>query len=248
MSNQNKPKTPLWAKIIIGVTTTVLAAIIMKGVNRVVPDNTSTQPVNNNYTDKSITINNNIKKQAENNTPSTSIPKHIKVNDYSSVQLQQASVLTDTKLINEQNSSTDIAILILNSHNIADNSLAADIAGLYKDKGFSVSSSLFTQNFINLNYFDKVENGDSQIIQELKLPAGLKYIVLGKYENEFEDGSYTKYISRARLNVSIISCATKSQSNSFELRVANGYDDKDHAEEGAIEKLIEDYKANHLNL
>lgn len=156
---------------------------------------------------------------------------------------------SDTKnFINQETNNNDIAVMILNDRNDVDNSISTNVSDLYRNKGFSVTNSLFTDRFTSTNCFSRVENADSETLGKLGLPPHLKYIVLGRYSNVFENGGYTKFICRARLKISLISCPGKSLVTSFELRAANGFDDKDHAEQGALEKLLEDYRLNHLKL
>lgn len=149
---------------------------------------------------------------------------------------------------NQQNIENDIAVVIINDQNVIDNAISTNVSELYRDKGFSVTNSLFTDRFTNTRYFSKVENADLETLGKLGLSQHLKYIVLGRYSNVFENGNYTKFICRARLKISLISCSSKSLVSSFELRAANGFDDKDHAEQGALEKLLQAYRLNHLKL
>ncbi|MDP1762554.1 MAG: hypothetical protein Q8L07_01620 [Sediminibacterium sp.] len=152
------------------------------------------------------------------------------------------------EFVNETTSEMDIAIIIIDNNKQSLNSISSDIANLYRSSNHSVTTSLFTAVFFHSKYLDELINSNAQLIVKLNLSSHAKYIIVGKYSNAFETGDYTKFISRATLDVVIISCATKSQIDGFTLSAANGYDDKEHAEKGAKEKLILDYKRNHLNL
>lgn len=151
------------------------------------------------------------------------------------------------EFVNRSSNDAQVAVIIASGKEI-NGSLGSGVKDLYVAEGFSSTASLFTQQFVKSEAFSEVENGQLTTLQKLNLPSSVKYIVLGKYSNEFEAGSLTKYISRAKLKVSIISCSSKSQIASFLINSTNGYDDKDNAEAGAIEKILKDYKSNHLNL
>jgi hypothetical protein len=150
-------------------------------------------------------------------------------------------------LLNDGAFNKDVAVLVIDDHNDLQSDLSSKIASLYKGLGFSTTNSLFTPRFINSRYLKDVENSSSAILDKLKLPSYVKYIVIGRYSNAFETGEFTRFISRANLKVTVISCITRSELDAFHIAVANAYDDKDHAEQGAIEKLLTDYKTNHLN-
>lgn len=139
-------------------------------------------------------------------------------------------------------SNADIAILIIDSNRKTITNVASAVANLYRNKSYSVSSGVFTYAFINSKYVDEVANGDISVLSKLALPSSLKYIVVGKYKYGIDNGQRTRFIYRARLDVTVISIQQKMQVDGFELTVANGYDDEEHARAGAIEKLIDQYQ------
>lgn len=161
---------------------------------------------------------------------------------------KEEGAINPGEFINEATSESDIAIIIVDNNKQSINSISSDIANLYRSSNHSVTTSLFTTAFFHSKYLDELINSNTQLIAKLNLSSHAKYIIVGKYSNAFETGDYTKFISRATLDVVIISCVTKSQIDGFTLSATNGYDDKEHAEKGAKEKLILDYKRNHLNL
>ena len=167
------------------------------------------------------------------------------------VPVTNKAVANYSVFVNHSAKIADIAIVIASDGDM-NGQIASQIGTLYEEQGHSTTTSQFTSAFVNSDAFKGLEHAESSVIDQLNLPATLKYVVLGTYSNQIEDGSnnggYTKYVSRGKLKISIVSCERKSQLNSFSINVANGYDDKDNAEAGAIEKILKDYKVNHLNL
>lgn len=143
----------------------------------------------------------------------------------------------------------DIAVLIVDNNNHPVNAVSAGIASLYREKKFSVTTSLFTSSFLGSAYFEKVQNANSAAIEKLQLGSNAKYIVIGKYARKFETGENTKWICRASLDIAVISCITKSMVDGFLVTASSGYDDEVNAENGAIEKLLNKYlNTAHINL
>lgn len=149
--------------------------------------------------------------------------------------------------ISDTTQKNDVGVVILDQDSQPLSSVAAQISTFYRNQGLTVTSPVFNYAFFKSQYFKSLKNADRSIIDKLSLASHLKYLIIGKYTNTIENGADTKYISRASLDVSIISCVAKSETDAFKINVANGYDDKQNAEAGAIEKLISNYKINHLN-
>ncbi len=164
-------------------------------------------------------------------------------------KLPKEEVILSDEYINKAAEKTDIAILILDANNDQVNAVSSGIANLYRSKGYSVTNSLFTAKLFQSPYLRDLENANSKLIDKLELPARVKYIVLGRYSGTTGPGTgeNSKFVCRAKLDVRVISSTSRSQINGFELIVFNGHGDIDHAEKGAIEKLMADYSANHLN-
>jgi hypothetical protein len=143
----------------------------------------------------------------------------------------------------------DVAVSVIDSNNRLINSLSSEIASLYRDKsGKTVSTSLFTEDFFESNYVDKLFNANSQLIGRLDLLSRTKIIVICRYSNKFDAGELAKYISRASLDIVVISSVSSSKIDGFQIDASNPYDDKVHAEKGAKEKIIDEYSKKHLNL
>lgn len=144
--------------------------------------------------------------------------------------------------------NADIALLIIDNNRKSMTNVASAVANLYRNKSYSVSTGVFTHVFINSKYVGEVAGGDISILSKLILPSSLKYIVVGKYTSRMDNGQRTTFICRAGLDVTVISVQEKMQVDGFELTVANGYDDEEHARAGAIEKLMDQYKARSTSI
>jgi hypothetical protein len=146
-------------------------------------------------------------------------------------------------------SKCDVAILIVDVNNNPINSISSSLKELYEKSNKAISISLFTDDFLKSKYLNKLKNGDSKLIEMLRLESFADYIVLGKYSNVFDvNNDEPKYTSRAKLDISIVSCSAKSIIRSFVVNGTNGFDDKQHAENGSIEKIIDVYEKRYLNL
>jgi hypothetical protein len=236
-----------WRKTIAGILAIIVSGLTIYGFFRV---NT---PTNNTF---KTTVNIASKpEQGGSRTTKTVDPPHqaspahtVRKDSLNDSQKSAEPLVSYSDFVNNGEDKKDIAVLVVDNDGEFQNSLASKIAGLYQVKGYSVSRSLFRYNFIKSKYLARLENADADIIDRLNLSQTVKYVVIGHYSNSFENGEYTKYISRAQFKVSIISCSYKSQLDAFKIGVANGFDDKDHAEQGAIEKIVTDYQLNHSNL
>jgi hypothetical protein len=128
------------------------------------------------------------------------------------------------------------------------NSFASEIANLYRSKGHTVTVSLFTSEFFSSKHLNDVKNANSSVLNKLGVASQVDYIVFAKYSNYFDPGEQIKWISRASLEVSIISCISKSLKDGFEIPISSGHFDKQNAEKGAKEKILSAYSTSHLNL
>ncbi|SFD85620.1 hypothetical protein SAMN05518672_103537 [Chitinophaga sp. CF118] len=152
--------------------------------------------------------------------------------------------------VNKTVSQADIAVAIIDAARSPNNMITSSIANLYRSKGYVVTGSLFKLKLFQSEFFEELENANSTLIGKLELHTHVKYVVIGIYSRILEAGTgeYALVVCRANLDVHVISCETQSQVDGFELAVSNGHGDVQHAEKGAIEKLMADYSANHLNL
>lgn len=150
--------------------------------------------------------------------------------------------------INKSLSKNDVAILIVDEEGRIDNTLASRIAAIYREQKLNVTTSLFKSGFVRTSYLDEIRHGNAAIIEQLNLPANTKFVVLGKFSHKFDTGSITKYISRPKLEISIISCISKDQVNNFTLSASYPSNFEDAAKNHAMTRLMANYKADYSKI
>lgn len=147
-----------------------------------------------------------------------------------------------------QMTRADIAVSIVHSTGEYNSPINAAIISLYRNIGMSGTSSLFTPSFYQSGYFNELYGVSHQLLNNLGVDDLVKYIAVGKYAIEFEEGQYMKYVCRARLEMVLISTKNLQEVNRFTITVSGSHEDKYHAEAAAIEKLSDNYQHNHLKI
>jgi hypothetical protein len=168
----------------------------------------------------------------------------------STSDLKEGHFLFDPNVyVNNIKEKVDVAVLIIDSNNNPVSSLSAGVANLYHTQnGQTITTSLFTTEFLASKYVKGLLNANSQLINNLNLSSKAKFVVIGIYTKDFEAGEMTKYLCRASLDVVVISCDQTSRVDGFQIEASNNYNDKGHAEKGAKEKILEEYQREHLKL
>jgi hypothetical protein len=239
--------------IMAGIIILLILAGFFWGFRRVVPSTTGNinpnpgKPVK--QTEKQLTVsppvNNSI--AASNNK----VDRPVHTGEVAAAQNNKVALVSVNAgdYINENIPKSDIAILIINQSGSLVMALSGGIADMYRINNHSSTvTSLFLPKFISSTYMERLYQGDANLIDLLHLASHANYIVIGKYASDFSNGEFTKYVCTATLDIAIISCQTKQIQSAFSLVASNPYDDKIRAENGAKEKLLQDFKINHLPL
>lgn len=169
---------------------------------------------------------------------------------YADIKIQNPDEdIPEESYLNTGLGKCDIAIVVTDEHNQIAGSIQNEVCSLYQAKGLKVNRSLFTEKFIHSALISKLKSGSAAVANKLSLSDFARYIVIGKYRFKLRDnpGGYVKYVGVASLDVSIFSCASNAQIDGFVLSAQNGFDDEQDAEKGSIEKLLKEYRVNHLN-
>lgn len=145
-----------------------------------------------------------------------------------------------------QSTSADIAVAITNTGGEFVGAINGAIINLYRSIGMTGTGSLFTPSFFQSKYFNDIYNINQEVLSSMGVNSLVKYIAVGKYFHEFEQGQYMKYVCHARLDMVIISASNLQEVNRFTITVSGSHEDKFHAEAAAIEKLTSNYQYNHL--
>lgn len=150
--------------------------------------------------------------------------------------------------INKSSSKSDVAILIVDEEGRIDNPLASRIAEIYREQKLVVTTSLFKTSIIRTSYLEEVVQGNSSVIEQLTLPSNTNFVVIGRISYKFDIGTKQKYISRPKLDISIISCSSKTQIDSFTLSEPYPSNFEDAAKAHAITKVLDKYKSEHSKI
>jgi len=95
----------------------------------------------------------------------------------------------------------EIIIALLDNGDNFDQTLSQDIATLFSSKGFNTTTSFFSTNFIDDGIFNKLYNGNSDMIRELKLRKYSDFLCLGKLSISFRDSKIRNDMITADYNV-----------------------------------------------
>ena len=151
---------------------------------------------------------------------------------------------------NKISSKLDVAILITDDSGQSTNDISSKIASIYRDRGFSVSNSLFTTSFIKSDYLSELQNSSSKVIDMLNLNERSKYIVIGKINYSFREGTLSvgTTICNAKISINIISVNQKSTKKDFAISVNGNGVSESQAKENAQQLLINKYTSEYSSL
>lgn len=148
-------------------------------------------------------------------------------------------------------SKYDIAVCFLNEQNKFESSLTQSVSQLYKTKGYSAISNLFSNNFLKSNYFEEVFSGNNNTITKMKLSAYTQKLAIGKISMQFQKGDLVEgtIICQLNLKVNIVSTQQGSLTDSFTISNVSGNGTTESAAKSqALQKALSLYLQNHLNL
>lgn len=151
---------------------------------------------------------------------------------------------------NKSNTKFDVAILIVDNDEHILNDLSSNIAGLYRNQGYSVSSSLFTMSFIKSKYFSQLQNSGTEVIDILNLNKHTDYIVIGTINYSFRKGTLVEgtTICTANIRANIVSVIDKSIKKSISFSVNGNGVTKLQSQEEAKYILIDKYNKEYSSI
>jgi len=138
----------------------------------------------------------------------------------------------------------DVSVIVLDDNGNILYPVSSSIADIYNKTGKKTSIGLLKSTFIKKPEFQDLLNGNSDIIDKLKLYNFTDYLVIGKITYTFSAGSLVNgsVVCNASLSVSIISTSTKSIYKSFDTAPAIGNDVTELlAQQRALQKLLDIY-------
>jgi len=145
---------------------------------------------------------------------------------------------------------TDIAVTIVDEDGNILNSISNSIADIYNVLGNKGNLGLLRSSFVHKSYFQELFEGNTKIIEKLKLNSHTDYIAIGKIKyliskETLVDGTF---ICTASLTMNIISANLKSLIKSFTCSANGNGATEEQAKEYAINKLLSKYISEYSSI
>lgn len=145
--------------------------------------------------------------------------------------------------IKNLNDKTNIAVTIVDENGDISSSISNSLANIYNQTGNIGTTGLLRSSFVHKPGFQELMEGNSEIIEKLKLSSHTDYIALGKIRYSMRKGTLVDgtFVCTASLTMSIISATQKSIVKSFSCSENGNGVTETQAQEAATEKLINKY-------
>lgn len=136
--------------------------------------------------------------------------------------------------------SHEVAVLTIDEGNKVSHDITQKFASLLKAKGFNVTASLFTIQFISDGIFEKIFNRDTGEAKKLELIKHADYIILGKKKVTFTENPdmQSMITARAVVEIHIISAKTGVIEDSFSISEVGAGFSKSTSEGLATKRII----------
>jgi len=152
--------------------------------------------------------------------------------------------------ITNSSGKTNIAVTVVDESGNISSSLSSSIANIYNQAGNSGNTGLIRSSFIHKSGFQELFEGNSEIIEKLKLSSHTDYIAIGKISYSFRRGTLVDgtLVCTVSLTMNIISGNQKSLVKSFTCSANGNGATEDQAKEYAIDKLLRKYISEHSSI
>lgn len=213
---------------IIGSIASVVSVIFI-----FLPKNSHIENSNSTITENNSTIIKNV----ENVKPP--IDASIKEKSNNNIQSSE-EVYINTSFINSVE-NIDVSVTIIDKSGILLNSLSNSIAEIYSNSGKIGNTGLIKSGFINKPEFQELFEGNSTIINNLKLFDHTDFLVLGKLEQNISSGTLVNgsLVCNSTLIICIISTKTKSIYKSFSIDdIAGNGVNESQAKQYSLQNLV----------
>jgi hypothetical protein len=146
--------------------------------------------------------------------------------------------------IKNSSSKTNIAIIVVDDNGNISSSISSTIADIYNQAGYIGNTGLIRSSFVHKSSFQELFEGNSEIIEKLKLSSYTDYIMIGKIKYSTRQGTLVDetFICTITLTMNIISANQRKLIKSFNCSVNGNGATEEQAKEYAIDKLISKYK------
>lgn len=138
---------------------------------------------------------------------------------------------------------TNIAVTIIDADDNISSSISSSVADVYTKSGMMGINGLLRNSFVHQSSFQKLVEGNSEIIAELKLSNHTDYLALGKIQFSIKNSNLVSgsFVCTATLTMNIISIGEKALFKSFSLNATGNGATESQAQEEAIQRLINKY-------
>lgn len=182
------------------------------------------------------------------------LSQHEKQQQEQIVKQQQAEIADYTSYINpsiiNSKDNIEIAVTVVDDQGNISNAISSSVANIYNQSGKKSISSLFRNSFVHSARFQELFEGNSSVIEKLKLSNYTDYVGLGKIKFDTHSGILEAgtVVCTASISMSIVSVNNKAIDRSFTISVnANGVSEA-QAVEAASQKLINKYSNEYSSL
>jgi hypothetical protein len=145
--------------------------------------------------------------------------------------------------ITNSSGNTSVSVTIVDENGNIASSISSSIANIYNQTGNNGNTGLLRSSFIHKSDFLELFEGNSEIIEKLKLSSHTDYIALGKIRYSIVKGTLVDgtFVCTASITMSIISANQKSIAKSFSFSENGNGATETQAQEEATRKLINKY-------
>lgn len=145
--------------------------------------------------------------------------------------------------ISNSSGTITVAVTILDRYGNVSSSLSSSIADIYSQTDKSGITGLLRNSFIQKSSFQELFEGNSDIIDKLKLSRYTDYVAIGKISYSTRKGTLVDdtFVCMISLTMNIISANQKWLVKSFTCTANGNGATEDQAREYAIDKLLSKY-------
>ena len=152
--------------------------------------------------------------------------------------------------ITNTSDKTNIAVTVVDEKGNISFSISSSIANIYNQTESQGSSGLIRSNFVHKSGFQELFEGNSEIIEKLKLSSHADYVAIGKISYPIIKGTLEggTFVCKASVTMNIISTSQKSLVKSFTCPAIGNGVTEDQAKEYAINKLLRKYTSDYSSI
>ena len=152
--------------------------------------------------------------------------------------------------ITNSNGITDIAVTVVDEKGNISAPISSSIATIYNQTGNTGNTGLLRSSFIHKSGFQELWEGNSEIIEKLKLNRHTDYVAIGRIRYAIRKGTLVDgtIVCTASMTMSIISATQTSIVKSFSCSENGNGVTESQAQEAATEKLIIKYYSEYSSL